>query len=553
MLSVLGFLIILGPLVVAHEFGHYIFARIFGVKAEVFSIGFGPKIWSRQLGETELRVSWIPLGGFVKLLGEDREAPLSSEEQKRALHRQAPWKRFFIFFGGPLFNFLFAMIVFMAILAIGEPQISNVIGRVVKDSPAAHAGFVSGDKILSINGQPVRLYDDIMNIMAENPGKQLRFDVLHPSTAKPIELVATTNSEDGYSLYGEETRVGEVEGLLPSARAATVGISNPNSVAGKAGLQNGDTVVEFNGTTVKSFEDLESLYAAAPAKSAISLKIQKASHEASTKPETRNEVNLVLTKAASGSPESDSIEKAWGLHSSELFIEKVVPASPAAQAGIQPGDRVISVAGHPVESFFDLKDDVQKSGETSGKVEMEWERGGKTLSAQMTPTATVTRNMVSKKTTSYTVGIMPMLVMNEPDTVIEKVWNPFMLVYKGTERMIVFSWRNLVSIGKIAVGDVSVATLGGPIMIGKIAGESLQRGLVAFLNMMAILSIGLGVLNILPIPVLDGGHLLLLGIETIRGKPLALRTMEIIQSVGLSAILLLMVLVMKNDLYRLIP
>src|SRR6185437_6616229 len=133
LLSIVGFLIILGPLVIAHEFGHYIFARIFGVKAEVFSIGFGKKIWSRQIGETELRVSMLPLGGYVKLLGEDRESTLTPEELKRALHKQAAWKRFFIFFGGPLFNFLFAILIFMVILAIGEPQISNVIGRVVRD------------------------------------------------------------------------------------------------------------------------------------------------------------------------------------------------------------------------------------------------------------------------------------------------------------------------------------------------------------------------------------------------------------------------------------
>src|SRR4051794_2651765 len=112
MLSILGFLIILGPLVIVHEFGHYFFARVFGVKAEIFSIGFGPRIWNKQLGETELRVSAIPLGGYVKLLGEDRESELSAEEQKRALHRQPAWKRFFIFFGGPLFNFLFAILVF---------------------------------------------------------------------------------------------------------------------------------------------------------------------------------------------------------------------------------------------------------------------------------------------------------------------------------------------------------------------------------------------------------------------------------------------------------
>ena len=145
---------------------------------------------------------------------------------------------------------------------------------------------------------------------------------------------------------------------------------------------------------------------------------------------------------------------------------------------------------------------------------------------------------------------MPMLSNAEPEMVIERVWNPFMLVYKGTERMVTLTVRNFVSIGKMFGGTVSAKTLGGPIMIGKIAGESLAHGLVAVLTTMGLLSIGLGVLNILPVPVLDGGHLLLLLIEAVRGRPLTLRQMEVVQSVGLGLILMLMVLVFKNDISR---
>ena len=162
MLSILGFLIILAPLVIVHEFGHYFFARVFGVKAEIFSIGFGPRIWNRQCGETELRVSAIPLGGYVKLLGEEKGTELSPADQKRALHRQAPWKRFFIFLGGPLFNFIWAVLVFVAILMIGEPQIANTIARVVPGSAAEKAGFRNGDRVLSIDGKPVQKFEEIL-------------------------------------------------------------------------------------------------------------------------------------------------------------------------------------------------------------------------------------------------------------------------------------------------------------------------------------------------------------------------------------------------------
>ena len=535
-LSVIGFLVILGPLVVFHEFGHYIFARLFGVKAEIFSVGFGKKIWSRQMGETELRISWIPLGGYVKLLGEDREASLSPEEAKRALHRQAAWKRFFIFFGGPLFNFILATFVFMMILAIGEPQLSNVIGRVVKDSPAAHAGFESGDRILAVEGKPVTRFEEIITVLADNPGKQLVFDVRHPGSDKVIQLEAVASSEEGYSAYGEETRVGDISGLLPAARAPIVGVANPASAAAKAGIHTGDSVLEFNGKAVKTFEEVEADYDSVAPKAPMGLKIEKSDHTS---------YQVVLTKPAGES----SMQKAWGLDSSEMFVDRVVPESPAAQAGLKAGDRIISVGNKPIYSFFDLKDEVQKSGE-QGKVDLSWEHQGKIITASLKPTATSGRNTLLKRTTSFTVGIGPMLTMIEPDMVIERIWNPFTLLYKGTERTVVFSWRNLVSIGKMFTGDVSVTTLGGPIMIGKLAGEALTRGLIDFLTKMAIFSIGLGVLNILPIPVLDGGHLLLLVLESVRGKPLALRTMEVIQSIGLTAILMLMFLVMKNDIVR---
>jgi regulator of sigma E protease len=135
--------------------------------------------------------------------------------------------------------------------------------------------------------------------------------------------------------------------------------------------------------------------------------------------------------------------------------------------------------------------------------------------------------------------------------ITERIWNPFVLVAQGTIRMVDYTWRNLVSIWKMVTGSVSVATLGGPILIGKIAGDSLERGLIPFLNNMAILSVGLGILNILPIPVLDGGHLLLLLIEVFRRRPLSVRQIEIVQQVGLSLIVLLMVVVMRNDLARL--
>lgn len=540
MVAVIGFFLILGPLVIFHEFGHYIFAKLFNVKAEIFSIGFGPKLWSRKIGETEWRLSAIPMGGFVKLLGEEQGTKLSAAEQKRALHTQKAWKRFFIFFGGPLFNFILAALVFMIILVLGEPQMASVVGRVVRGSQAEKVGFLSGDQITAVNGSAVSRFEEIATLISENPGKKLDFEIIRKSRKSPVHLNVAPISRTGFSVYGESTQVGEVDGLLPMSRSTTVGVSNPKSVAGKAGLVTGDKVMSVNGTKVESWESYESVVFSLASGAEVRMVLES---------DKKKQKTATFYKPEGVRDPSD----AWGLYSSELFVERTLSKSPAASAGIKGGDRLVAVGKTYFNSFYGLKDAVQAAGEKDGKVALKWERDGQILSATVIPNATPTRDAALNKSVQFTVGVAPLLVWNEPVTVIERVFNPFRLVYMGVDRMVVFTWRNFVTIQKMFTGEVSVRTLGGPILIGKIAGESLTHGLISFLTTMALLSIGLGVLNILPIPVLDGGHLVLLAIESVRGKPLSMKQMEIIQGVGLSLIALLMIVVMKNDLTRIIP
>lgn len=549
--SLMAFVIILVPLVVFHEFGHFFFARLFGVKAEIFSVGFGPRLWSKQWGETEFRLSAIPLGGYVKLLGEDRDAPLSPEDAPRALHRQKPWKRFFIFLGGPLFNFILAIFIFMVMMVAGEPQVASVIGRVVKNSPAEKLGFQSGDLILELDGKPVKKYDEVYLFLNENPGRTVGVTVRHPESSQPVTIQANTSSHIGFSMYGESTAVGEIDGILPAARSNVVGISNPTSEGAKGGLKTGDKITQFNQKDVSTWEEIDALYEKVAPGARFEVKfVREKSLGRSGKP-----VSFFLLKpqpAAEGvSPSGKDFGTDFGIYSSELFVEKTIDKSPAEVGGVKAGDRLISIGGQKVMSFFELKNAVQKSGEKDGKVELRGERNGQLFVLNLVPTSTTVRDPVLNKTVQYTIGVMPMLVFAEPVTFVERILNPFKLVYLGTERMISFSWRNLVSLRKMVTGAVSMGTIGGPIMIGKIAGESLTRGFFAFLTNMAVFSIGLGVLNILPVPVLDGGHLLLLGIEIVRGKQLTLRQMEIVQGVGLIFILALMGVAFHNDIARL--
>jgi regulator of sigma E protease len=536
-LSIIGFIVVLIPLVVVHEFGHFFFAKLFNVRADAFSIGFGPVLYKRQFGETEFRVSAIPLGGYVKLLGEDPTAELSVEDRKRALHHQTPWKRFFIFFGGPLFNFIWATLVFMTMMAIGEPQISTVVGRVLPETSASRAGFIPGDKVLTVDGEAVVKYDDFMMKLNDKPAQDVNIGV--ERAGKSVTLKAHTDSEEGFTIYGEKKPVGSIDGIIPNARMTKVGISNPTSPAANVGLVTGDEITAVDGKKVSTYEELESAYQTLPSDK------QKEAVVFDVKNETKTRT-VTLAPHYSGDLAND-----FGINSSELFIEQAVKDTPAAKAGLQKGDQLIAVSGTPIRSFFELRQNIQKAGETAGKLTITLVRAGKTITDEMVPQVSTERDPLLKKMKQYTIGVMPVPSMLEPVMITEQTLNPFKLVYKGVARMIDLSARNLISIGKMIEGQVSVKSLGGPILIGKLAGESLSHGLLDFLRMMGILSIGLGVLNILPIPVLDGGHIVLLAIESLRGRALSIKQIELAQQVGLVLILLIMGVVMKNDISRL--
>jgi regulator of sigma E protease len=543
-LSIIGFVVILIPLVVVHELGHFLFAKLFNVRADAFSIGFGPVLFARKIGETDFRVSAIPLGGYVKLLGEDPNSELSDEDKKRALHHQTPWKRFFIFFGGPLFNFIWATLVFMLMMALGEPQVGTVVGRVLPETAAAVAGLHAGDKIISIDGEAVHKFDDLMIKLSEKPAQEVHVMVERKDSEKPVDLKVMTTSEEGFSVYGEKKQVGSIDGLIPNPRMSKVGIANPESAAAKAGFKTGDEIVSLNNEKITTFEQLDALYRSwsdrkdGVTKAPLNFAIKAADSDA--------------VKTVTLAPNySGDLGKDYGIYSSELFVEQAMKDAPAQKAGIQKGDRLVTVNNASVRSFFELRQLIQKAGETTGKVTIGVERLGKMMPFEFQTQMSTERDPLLKKTQQFTIGVMPVLSMLDPVMVTERVFNPFVLVYRGTARMLDLSARNLISIGKMFQGQVSVKSLGGPILIGKLAGDSLSRGFIDFLKMMAILSIGLGILNILPIPVLDGGHIVMLGIEVVRGKPLSLKQVEVAQQVGLVAVLAIMAIVMKNDISRL--
>ena len=350
MITLISFIILLSILIFVHEFGHFLAARIAGVGVLKFSLGFGPKIIGKKIGETEYVLSWIPLGGFVKLLGESGTEELSPEEEKKSFCKKAVWKRMLIVLAGPSFNFLLAIVIFIVLLMYGLPSLTPEIGEVQKDGAAMTAGVIKGDKITFIDGKKIIYWEDIKSAVGASKGK---------------------------------------------------------------------------------------------------------------------EINVVI------------------------------------------------------------------------------ERGKETKNFLIKPKLSKTKNIFGEEESAYLIGISP-----SEKTVIQRR-TPLDAMVTSLERTWEISKLTVVSVIKMLEGVVSPRTLGGPIFIAQVAGAQVKEGIIPFLFFMAILSINLGVINLFPIPVLDGGHVFFYLIEMITRREVSLKVREISQQIGFALLLMLMLFVILIDIERL--
>jgi regulator of sigma E protease len=202
LITLISFVVLLAILIFVHEFGHFIAARIGGVGVLKFSLGFGPKIIGKKIGETEYVLSWIPLGGFVKLLGESEDEELGPEEEKRSFLKQHKWKRILIILAGPVSNFLLALLIFSIVYMSGLPRLTADIGEMQNESAAKEAGIIKGDKIISIDGNNILYWDDIKPLIVESNGKDVAVTIERKSVKK-VFLIKPKLSKTK-NMFGEE-------------------------------------------------------------------------------------------------------------------------------------------------------------------------------------------------------------------------------------------------------------------------------------------------------------------------------------------------------------
>ena len=512
--KILIFVIFLGPLIFFHELGHFFFARLFGVRVEVFSIGFGPKIFKYLHKGTEYAISIIPLGGYVKMFGDDpfSEAPLTDEEKKVAFNHKTKFARFWIVFGGPLANLLLAYFLYVGLLASGEKVPETKVGVVTEKSVLYGKGLRTGDVLVGINDEKILSFDDfnikgstVEKVTVQRNDQKMDLTVgmeLEPFINEFVNIVSIVKKPIFINKKGEKFYVS----LVPKPTDLNDSLEEINSnFKGKAYLYN----------------------------------------------YTQNDDAIALDMASESEITSDQSQSLTDFlaklefYPIDLAVKNIVMGSPSDKAGIKKGDILTHVNGVALKSFEELRSSLQ-SMEDGKEVTVTVVASGEIANKKLVPEV---KEIDKKKTKligieSAVEYVQPKLIIAKADSFGEAVTGAFARTWDGIVKT--FSGYK-----KLITREVSLNNIGGPLAIGKVASDSLNISLSMFFRLMAIISINLGVINLFPIPVLDGGHIMFLIFEAVNGGPLSRRKLEIAQRFGISVLFFLIFVALFNDITRL--
>jgi len=344
-------------------------------------------------------------------------------------------------------------------------------------------------------------------------------------------------------------RVGRVPGLTLGSRTSHVGISDQTSQAAVSGLQTGDRVLSLDGIKISFWRGLEGRILDFADKDKVSLEIERAHGDEEKKPKN---LKLTLLIPSGFSPaDGPSALTELGIEKTDLFLANVIEDSPAAKAGIRKGDKILQIGQRVLMEWEDLVLAVKSYKPPSPDLKIKVLRDGIEKSFTIKPKLTSLQNRSGAEEERYTIGIQPWIIHAPPVTFVEKTRNPIKAVWAGTVKSWEWTEMTFLTFIRIFQSRISPKNIGGVISIAVIAKRHFEMGISEFLTIMGIISINLFILNLLPIPVLDGGHLVFFSIEALRGAPISLRKLEIAQQVGLFVILLLIAYALMNDFGRL--
>ena len=521
-------------------------AKLLDVKVLRFSIGYGRPLVRVRLRETEYQIAAFPIGGYVRILGVEGDdsavtKPGARSDVGRSFASRPLWQRLVIVFAGPAANLVLPVVIYFIFFAGHTMLPAAVIGDVRDGGAAARAGLEPGDRVLEIDGSTVRYWEELEDAIRSAAGKELHLRV--ERNGKVFERYLTPIEE---TVRSRDGRV-DVQGRVGIARAPfvpLVGVIDGQSPAARAGLKTGDLIISVDGQPVRNWSDV---------KRALGRLARRTSlvYFRGTEVPGVPQVQLLAAGFADLVPETQvdpTLKRTTytGLEHAEMFVAHVDPGSPADSAGLRVGDLIVALDGKPVTRWLDL--DQRLQAEPNKTFELTWKRaaGGKTetLSAEL-----------------------------------KQVWREELDDYDHTVSRLVFGARNDVDRGQVAMiaidgrfgyaltkalertgetistmtsgfAQILAGELGGPLMIYRMTSGAGREGWDSFLLMLALISVNLGLINLLPIPMLDGGHLLVFAIEGARRRPLSAKAKERIQLVGLIIIGLITILALRNDVMR---
>lgn len=548
--SIVPFVILLGILVFVHEFGHFIVARLNGVRVEVFSLGFGKKIFQYKRGDTNYCISIVPLGGYVKMFGDQPGADVSDADRGYSFTHKNVWRRISIVLAGPLMNFFFAVLVFFIVAIIGEDFRTTNVGDISPETKAYQYGLRSGDKVVAVNDSPVLTWDELDNRLAELHDQQAILQVQRASSPSPLAIKVDVAAKANPNVLSTDPVVGEIEGLTSLSKATRVGVMK-NSPLAAAGLKSGDIITAVNGTKVFYWRDLDSVLKKQDTKAPLVLDIERyptSEADGAESSESAKSETMSLTLAPIGlSQYSLSTLK---LENSEVYLGAVIKDSPAEAAGLLPGDRLVKMNSIAINQWDDVVAAV-KTYDGKNPVQVHVDRNGESLNMSIVPKLFTQMTPGGLEESRFSIGIKPYVNYANPEVINVSTNDLGKALKLGTKRTWDVSVMTVMSFVRLIQGRVSPKNIGGVISIGKAASETFKIGASQFLRMMGLISVNLFILNLLPIPVLDGGHLLFYLIEGVKGAPVSIKKMEYAQQIGMFLLMGLMVLALFNDFSRL--
>jgi regulator of sigma E protease len=557
-------IVALGLLIFVHETGHFLVAKAFGVRVITYSFGFGHRLFGFRHAGTDYRVSAIPFGGYVRMWGadpfevEEHEEQLEAERSvstadiphrpprrgEWALQDVAVWKRLLIYAAGPAANLVVPFFVFVVLFMSGEPQVASVVGTVMGDSPAAVAGLQPGDLVVEVEGHPVRTWEELdarwlevtdverpVALVVERGERRLSLEL------PPLGAGLGSGSPDDF-------------GLLPTVASAHVGVLHSLSPAGRAGITTGDLIVSVGGVEVETWPELSRALAGAGERVEVSW-----IHGDQT-------LRAVLERDEAWIPAAvravlDVPADLWGVQTATLSVGGFSDDSTAKAAGLLQGATLLAIDGTRVRSWNEVLRGVALTLR---------ENGEERVASQVSIT-------VLQDDAAFELSVLPQ-VQRVTDARGRYYWrprigvaslggwaaSPKVRIYYSLPQAVSRAARDSVLLVRftleqltmLATGEASMKdSLGGPVEIVRQTTQAARAGWMHFSRLLGMISISVGIFNLLPVPVLDGGHLLFYSLEAVRGRPVSPLFRERAQIVGVMLLVAVMIFVLVNDIGRL--